>query len=1081
MSMVNLTVDGKPISIEEGKPIIEAARAAGVTIPTLCYHEALTPYGGCRLCVVEIAKGPRKRLVTSCTYPAEEGLAVTTDSPQIFNVRKLVLEFLLARCPNVKLLQDMAKDYGIDTQRLRVISDDNCILCGLCVRMCEERMGVSAITFAGRGVDRRVEMPFNVASDVCRTCGACAYVCPTGAIDLKTISNNVPVPIRAEFEEGLAQRGVIYVPFPQAIPNVPRLDSQYCVHMLTGECGVCEEVCKAGAIDYNQQDEDVKINVGSIVVAPGFKPYDPNFIEGDYGYNRMPNVVTSLEFERILSASGPFQGQVLRPSDGRHPERVAWIQCVGSRKPEICKDYCSSVCCMYATKQAIIAREHDERIQPTIFYMDIRAFGKGFERYYQSAQEKSSVRYVKAMPTPMTRQTDKGNIVLEYTDDAGKKQYEEFDMVVLSVGLEPSDGTAELAETLGIELDQFGFCKTDELRPGMTSRPGIYASGVFDAPMDIPESVQMASGAAFLASRDIAAARGTLVTEKQYPPEKDVSGEEPRIGVFVCRCGTNIARVVDVPGVAEYAKTLPNVVYADEATYACSTDSTARMMQLIDEHNLNRVVVASCSPRTHEPLFQDTCREAGLNKFLFEMANIRDQCSWVHATHPGEATEKSKDLVRMAVARAGTLEPLHQHPASLTRTGLVVGGGAAGMTAALGLASQGFECVLVERTEELGGNLKDLYYTHEPDSDPQALLAELKQQIAEEPKVTVYTSSDLREISGYLGNYTSRIRTPNGDVEYDHGVVIIATGGKEYQPTGEYSYGQSDKIVTQHHLEEEIAKGQIDASQLKSVVMIQCVGSREEPNMYCSRVCCTQAVKNSIKLKEANPDLNVYVLYRDIRTYSMKELKYEEARSKGVLFIRFDLDNRPEVTEEDGKVKVKVYDPVIRDELLIPADMVVLAAALRPQDDAAEVGSKLKVPLNQDKFFMEAHMKLRPLDFVNEGMFLCGLAHAPKFLSETIAQARGAASRAVTILSQPYLMVGGVVSVVDEDKCVACLTCVRACPFGVPRFGDRNAVVIEAAACQGCGICASVCPRKAITLQNYTDVQVMAKSAVLCA
>ncbi|MFA4835965.1 MAG: FAD-dependent oxidoreductase, partial [Dehalococcoidia bacterium] len=859
-----------------------------------------------------------------------------------------------------------------------------------------------------------------------------------------------------------------------------KAEAQRCLSCgLCSECYQCVAACQAKAIDHSMKEEVVEVSVGSIIVAPGFKPYDPNFIEGDYGYNRMPNVITSLEFERILSASGPFKGQVIRPSDGRHPVKVAWIQCVGSRKPEICKDYCSSVCCMYATKQAIIAREHDQLIQPTIFYMDIRAFGKGFERYYQSAKEKFGVNYIKSMPTPMVREKDNGNLVLEYIGDNGKKTYEEFDMLVLSVGLEPSASTKDLAQKLDIGLDRFGFCKTEELKPGLTSRKGIFVSGVFAAPMDIPESVQNASGAAFLASQPIVEARGTLVSEKQYPPERDVVGEEPRVGVFVCRCGSNIARVVDVPGVAEYAGTLPNVVYAAEAIYACSTDNTSKMVQLIDEHKLNRVVVASCSPRTHEPLFQNTCQEAGLNKFLFEMANIRDQCSWVHATHMPEATDKAKGLVRMAVARAVTLEPLRQSPASVTRKGLVIGGGVAGMTAALGLAEQGYENVLVERTAELGGNLKDIFYTHEEESDPQALLAELKHKIAQEPRVKVYTNAELKKTSGYVGNYKSIISTAQGNVDYEHGIVIVATGGTEYKPEGEYLYGKSYKVVTQHKLEKLIAKGEIDASKMKSVVMIQCVGSREEPNMYCSRVCCTQAVKNAIKLKAANPDMNIYVLYRDIRTYGMKELKYEEARGKGVIFIKYELDKKPEVTEAGGKLKVKVTDPVINDELLIPADMLILSAAIRPQPDAAELGTKLKAPLNQDHFFMEAHLKLRPLDFVNEGMYLCGLAHAPKFISETISQARGAVSRAVTVLSQPYLMTGGVVSVVNSGECVACLTCVRVCPFNVPKIGEKGVAEIEAAACQGCGICASACPCNAISVQHYKDVQILAKTAVL--
>ena len=847
------------------------------------------------------------------------------------------------------------------------------------------------------------------------------------------------------------------------------------------ECYQCVAACQAHAIDHTMKPELVELNVGSVVVAPGFKPYDPSIIKGDYGYGVMSNVVTSMEFERILSASGPFEGQVLRPSDGRHPVKVAWIQCVGSRKSEICKDYCSSVCCMYATKQAIIAREHDQRIQPTIFNMDIRAYGKGFERYYVSAQENFGVKYVQSMPSPLVRELASGNLLLEYmTEDGQGKTAEEFDMIVLSIGLEPSASTVELTENLGIETDRFGFCKTDEFRPNRTSRSGVYVAGAFDAPMDIPESVMNASSAAFLASQGITEARGTIVTEKTYPPERDVREETPKIGVFVCRCGANIARVVDVPSVVDYVKSLPYVEYADENLYTCSTDTQAKIIAAVEEHGLNRVVVASCTPRTHEPLFQDTCREAGLNKFLFEMANIRDQCSWVHGSHPDEATQKARDLVKMAISRAATLESLEERKASLFRTGLVIGGGAAGMTAALGLAKQGFESVLIEKEDELGGIARHLYYT-EDGSDPQELVASLIQQVQDEPKITVYTGAQLKNSSGYVGNYHSTIKTSAGElVDFDHGIVILATGGSEYKPVGEYLYGESDNVMTQHELEGKIAKNEIDAGDLNSVVMIQCVGSREPEHNYCSRVCCTQAVKNSIKLKEANPDLNVYVLYRDMRTYAMKEIEYQRARNMGVLFLRYDPDRKPEVSEEDGKIKVQVFDPVIGDDFSIQADRLILSAAIRPQPDAQGFASKLKLPLTADGFYMEAHMKLRPLDFVNEGMYLAGLAHAPKFLSESLAQAQGAVSRAVTVLSQPYLMTSGVISVVDEDKCVACLTCVRACPFGVPKFGDRNAVVIEPAACQGCGICASVCPRKAITLQHYKDAQVMAKSAVLC-
>lgn len=861
--------------------------------------------------------------------------------------------------------------------------------------------------------------------------------------------------------------------------EIAKAEAERCLACgLCSECYQCVVACKANAIDHSMKEELLELEVGSLVLAPGFEPFDAT-IKPEYGYGRMPNVVTSMQFERILSASGPFQGQVLRPSDGKHPVKIAWIQCVGSRDETCGRDYCSSVCCMYATKEAIIAKEHASEIEPTIFYNDIRAHGKGFERYYESAKNKFGVRYTKGIVSGIKELQQSKNLLMEYSNDDGVKVQEEFDMVVLSIGLVPSASTKELAERLAVDLDRFGFCKTDELKPNITSRPGIYVAGAFNAPMDIPESVMHASSAACLASQGIAEARGTMVTDKEYPPEIDVTGQEPRVGVFVCRCGTNIARVVDVPGVAEYARSLPHVAYAEEYLYTCSTDTQIRLIDIIKEHSLNRVVVASCSPRTHESLFQETIREAGLNRFLFEMANIRDQCSWVHATHPSEATDKSKDLVRMAVARAVNLEPLSESPAPIKRNAVVIGGGLAGMTAALGIASQGYEAVLIERERELGGNLRSIHYTLEG-SDPQSLLSSLVEQIEQEPKVKLYMGAEIKDFSGYVGNYITTISTADGNTEeVEHGVVILATGGIAYRPT-EYLCGQSDKVITQLDLEGKIANGEADVKNLKSVVMIQCVGSREEDHMYCSRVCCNQAVMNAIKLKDQNPEIEVYILYRDIRTYGLNELKYREARDKGVTFIRFDVERKPEVKEENGELSVTVFDSVLGTDILLEPDLVSLSSAIRPQPDAVDFASKLKLPLTQDGFYMEAHMKLRPLDFINEGMYVCGLAHAPKSISESISQARGAVSRAMTILSKPHLMVGGVVSEVDEDRCVACLTCVRSCPYSVPNINERGVASIEPAACQGCGICASACPRKAIKLRHYSDEQVIAKTAVLC-
>ena len=855
-----------------------------------------------------------------------------------------------------------------------------------------------------------------------------------------------------------------------------KLETSRCLNCgLCSECLQCVAACKADAIDHTQKPEELDISVGSIILATGIEPVSPH-IKEEYGYGRMPNVLTSLEFERILSASGPTQGMVTRPSDGQHPARIAWIQCVGSRDESCGKGYCSSVCCMYATKEAIIAKEHDTGIKPTIFYNDLRAFGKGFERYYESAKNNSGIRYIKSIPSAVKELQQSHNLLLEYVGDDGRKVQEEFDMVVLSLGLQPSASSLALAARLGIDLDEYGFCKTGEFQPNITSRPGIYAAGAFETPMDIPESVMSGSSAACLASQGISAARRTLLKEKVYPPEIELDGDAPRVGVFVCRCGANIARVVDVPGVVEYAKSLPGVVHVEENIYTCSTDTQNKIMEVIKEKNLNRVVVASCSPRTHESLFQDTIREAGLNKYLFEMANIRDQCSWVHFSSNGLASEKARDLVRMSVARACTLRPLQQSSTELTHRALVVGGGLSGMTAALSLAAQGFESVLVEKENELGGNLRHMYYSEEG-ADIQAMLAALVSDVDKEPKITVYKGAELKKVSGYQGNYEAEIVKADGQAEtVKHGVVIMATGGVEYRPE-EYLYGKSAAVLTQRELEEMIAFRRHGG--LKSVAMIQCVGSREGENMYCSRVCCNEAVKNAIRLKTDNPDTEVAILYRDIRTYGKHEKQYRQAREMGVSFIRYDVARKPDVAETDGKLAVRVFDTMLGTEIVLEPDILVLSAAIRPQPDAQEFASRLKLPLTQDKFYMEAHMKLRPLDFASEGMYLCGLAHSPKSVAESIMQARGAVSRALTILSQPYLVASGVISVVDPERCVACLTCVRSCPYKVPSINGDGVAHIEPAACQGCGICASACPRKAIKLRHYEDEQVLAKTAAL--
>nr|HID59512.1 CoB--CoM heterodisulfide reductase iron-sulfur subunit A family protein [Desulfobacterales bacterium] len=902
-----------------------------------------------------------------------------------------------------------------------------------------------------------------VDENKCVGCGICASKCPKKVPDA--------------FNRGLGKRKAIYVSFPQAVPLIYTIDKENCIYFKNGRCRACEKFCENNAIDFAQQDEIIEIGAGTIILAPGFETFDAS-IRGEYGYGRYPNVITSIEYERILSAGGPSQGHIQRPSDSQVPKRIAWIQCVGSRDASMGRGYCSYVCCMYAIKQAVISKEHDREIDTCIFYIDIRAQGKGFDRYFERARSESGVRFVRSMISRVVENPISHNLEINYIDESGEIRTEEFDMVILSVGLSPNQAFQDLARKLEVELNQFGFCESRGLELVSTSRPGFFVCGVFQSPKDIPETVLQGSSAAAEAMGFLADVRGTMVAEEVYPEERDVRGEEPRIGVFVCHCGINIAGVVDVKAVSEFAKTLSHVVFADNYLFACSTDTQEEMKKIIKEHKLNRVVVASCSPRTHEPLFQDTLREAGLNKYLFEMANIRDQNSWVHANEKENATEKAKDLVRMSVARAALLEPLHEVPFNVVQKGLVVGGGLAGLTAALTLAEQGYETYLIERSADLGGNARTLYYTEEG-ARPSEYLKDLVQKVKDNRFIRVYTNAEVIDCSGHVGRFTSTISVNGKKEEISYGVAIVATGGEEYKPK-EYLYGENNKVLTQRELEERLASCDEGLKNIKDLVMIQCVGSRDDEHPYCSRVCCTEAVKNALKLKELNPKVNIYVLYRDIRTFGFKEFYYKKARENGVRFIRYEADKKPQVREVDGILQIVVYDPNLRSDIELKADILTLSAAIRPHSDSKSLATVFKLPCDQDGFFLEAHLKLRPLDFTNAGFFLCGLAHGPKFADESVAQAKGAASRACTILSKAQMYVGGAVAQVDGSRCVACLTCVRTCPYNVPRLDEEEGVIyIDTAACQGCGNCATACPRGAVVVAHNTDEQFLAKITAL--
>jgi heterodisulfide reductase subunit A len=906
------------------------------------------------------------------------------------------------------------------------------------------------------------KQPRYIDPSKCTGCGECTKHCPTQALDA--------------FNEGLASRKAVYLLYPQAIPPKYSIDQAHCLFFKEGEeCRECEIYCPAGAVDFSQKDEEVEIEVGAVILASGLRPYDPGYYL-PYHYASYSNVVTSLEFERILSASGPFAGHLVRPSDHQEPKKIAWLQCVGSRNLHAHDHpYCSAVCCMYAVKQTLIAREQShEPLDTAIFFMDMRTSGKDFDKYYQRARDQG-VRFIRSRVHSLDQVPDSGNLLLHYVTEDGKMVTETFDLVVLSVGLEATPETVELSRRLGVEVNVNHFARTSPFTPVTTSRPGIFVCGAFQGPKDIPQSVTEASAVAAAASEFLAEARHSLTLQKPEYPERDVTGEEPRIGVFICHCGTNIAGLIDVAALKKYAATLPQVLYAETNLFACSQDTQKIIKERIQEHSLNRVVVASCSPRTHEAIFQETIREAGLNPYLLEMANIRDQDVWVHQQEPEAAFKKAEDLVRMAVARAANLEPLQKTKFPVTKSALIVGGGVAGMEAALSLAHMGFPVHLAEKTDRLGGQAHDLVVSSRG-YQYQKYLGDLIQAVEDHHLIQVAYQSQAKATEGFIGNFRTFLATPDGDLEVEHGVTILATGGRAYIPT-EYGYGQHSDIYLSADLDQAIASRDPRVVQAGQAVFIQCVGSREPERPYCSRVCCTRSLESALVLKELNPEMDVFILYRDIRTYGELEDLYQKAREEGIMFIRFDPENKPlvEILPEGG-LQVMVREPILGRMLMLKPDILTLASAILP-NPAQDLAQLFKMPLNAEGFFQEVHA-MRPVDFSADGIYLAGWAHYPKPLNETIVQAKAAAARAATVLAWEMVEVEPLVCQVNQDLCVGCGFCELACPFGamrlvqIPGKGYRSENI--PACCKGCGVCAAGCPMRAIDMSHFRERQILA-------
>jgi heterodisulfide reductase subunit A-like polyferredoxin len=836
---------------------------------------------------------------------------------------------------------------------------------------------------------------------------------------------------------------------------------------LCSECMQCVEACSAGAVLHDQQISEFDLDVGSIILSPGIEEFPAAHWE-EYGHGRWANVLSNVQFERMLSAGGPTGGRVQRPSDGGPAKKIAFIQCIGSRNVERGNGCCSSICCMSAVKEAMAALDHaNDRPDVSIFCTDVCASGKEFDKYIRRAREEFGVKFVRAIPSRVEEMTDTKNPRVWYISQSGAEQQQDFDLVVLSSGIQVPSEAREMAGRLGLKLNEFGFAQTGRLSPLAASRPGIYVAGAFQEPKDISESVVQASAAAAAAMEQLTSVRGTMIQRHEYPWERDVADEIPRIGVFVCHCGHNISSVVDVERLSRRAAAMPGVRHAEANIYTCSEANQQHIKEMIRKHRLNRLVIASCWSRTHEVLFQETLRESGLNQYLLAMTNIRDQCSWVHRDDPAAATEKAIDLVSMAVARARHLKALRNGEVPVTASALILGGGIAGMTAALNIAGQGYKVHLVEKESSLGGQATKLCRTLERD-DIQLWIRDLISKILSAPGITVHLNARLTAIAGQVGNLKSVLNVAGLEQTIEHGAVIVATGGQE-QSTQKYLNGKNPRVITQAKLELSLEGGQIMELEDKpnpSIVMIQCVESRDEKHPYCSRVCCSEAIKNALEIKRRMPRSSVAILYRDIRTPGFRDAFYQKAREQGVQFIRRPDRQDPEVVEEGGQIKVTVHDAATGRDLALTPDLLVLSTGIAPGRDNPAISGMLRSGLNAEGFFQEAHSKLRPVDLSNEGEFLCGLAHSPRFIDETIAQAQAAAGRAARILSKAELEIAGQVAHVNPANCVACATCVKVCPYGAPVINDVRKSEIQGAKCMGCGSCVAVCPARTIMLQH---------------
>ena len=886
-------------------------------------------------------------------------------------------------------------------------------------------------------------------TDSCTRCGDCTTACP--------------VALPNEFEAGMAFRKAIYTPIPQSTPGEYLIDMASCLNDPPNymPCDRCFQACQSKAIDfYMAQEELIERKVGSIVVSVGYDMLDPRRL-GEYGYGRHPDVLTAMEFERLINSAGPTGGDLKRPSDGRHPENILFVLCVGSRDKRFFR-YCSRFCCMYSIKHAYQALDHNVSTV-TVLYMDVRAYGKGFDAFWDRTCE-AGANFVRGRPALI--EPNGSDIRVVYEDTLASSRIDErFDMVVLANAVAPAAGLPELARVLKIELDDDGFIKADETQGGlvMSSRLGVYAAGCATGPKDIPDSVAEGSGAAALALGHI--------SERCWPepPVVDIQIDTatPRVGVFVCHCGNNIAGVVDVEKVVQASYGLPDVVYASDQQFSCAGNTQSEIEETIVREGINRIVVAACSPKTHETIFRGVLTRTGLNPYLLEMANIRNMDSWVHKHDKEMATVKAIDMVSMAVEKARRLEPLEISHLPLTQKAIVIGGGIAGMTASAALARQGFETHLVERNQHLGGLLDQLDRLAPSGIIARDLLVAKSLDLLD-AGVHVHLNTTIDTIGGVVGSFNTRL---SDGKELQVGAIIMATGSEPVSPEI-LGYGDDPSVITNLDLEQLLRKDSVDGDR---ITFVSCVGSRHN-GMGCSRYCCTSMISQALNLRRKGK--HVRIVSKDIRTYSRQaEELYEEAMTAGVQFFRYDSTQPPEAVLDYRDGKLEFYDEFFGKGLRIPTDLLVLVSGLnRPEDKLTE---QLKLAKSDDGFLMELHPKLGPAETAIQGVYLAGTAQGAKDVRESVAQALAAAAKAGSLLSRGIIEKEPLTAVVDLELCSGCMRCVKVCPFNaieqIGPVGKGGTVRILEAACMGCGTCAAECSFDAIDMPYFTKDQLLSQ------